>query len=117
MRGLTSGTPEYERALPAVIDALRARRNQPDGYWIAKDDPEAAAHAVTGSVPLEGLTGVALLSNGASRIVEPYRLADWPAVLEVLRTDGPAELLRRVRDGERARSDQPDDATAAYAER
>jgi hypothetical protein len=51
---------------------LRARRNQPGGYWIAKDDPRAADEAVTGSRPLHDLDSVALLSNGASRIVSPY---------------------------------------------
>ena len=115
LAGLTAGTPDYENALPGVIDALRARRNQPGGYWIAKDDPEAAMEAVTGSVPCGGLSGAALLSNGASRIVDPYRLADWPAVAELLRTSGPAELLRRVREVEESdRTVQADDASAAY---
>ncbi len=98
--GLSEGTPEYERVLPSVVDAFRARRNQPGGYWIAKDDPRAATEAVTGSVPLEDLESAALLSNGASRIVDPYRLADWPAVFDLLRTSGPDELLRRVREAE-----------------
>ena len=111
---LIAGTPNYEDALPGVIDALRARRNHPDGYWIAKDDPDAALQAVTGSVPLDALAGAALLSNGASRIVDPYRLAGWPSVVELLRTSGPAELLRVVRDGEGDRTAQPDDASAAY---
>ena len=115
LRGLIAGTPDYENVLPGVIDALRARRNQPSGYWIAKDDPEAALQAVTGSRPLDGLIGAALLSNGASRIVDPYRLAEWPAAVELLRTSGPVEVIRRVRDAEAERSDQPDDATAAYA--
>ena len=114
LSGLAPGTPDYQRALPAVIDAFRARRNQAGGYWIAKDDPEAAAQAVTGSVPLDGLTGAALLSNGASRIVDPYRLAEWPAVLDLLRTGGPEEILRRVREAE-SDGRSPDDATVAYA--
>ena len=42
LRGLPAGTPEYERTKLSVIDAFRARRNQPGGYWIAKDDPNAA---------------------------------------------------------------------------
>ena len=60
LRGLPTGTPEYERAKLSVIDALRARRNHPGGYWIAKDDPDAAMQAVTGSVPLGQLNGAAL---------------------------------------------------------
>jgi hypothetical protein len=123
LRGLPVGTLEYERALGPVIDALRARRNQPGGYWIAKDDPHAATQAVTGRVPLERLTGAALLSNGASRIVDPYRLFAWPSVLELLRTDGPNELLRRVRAAEPEAvtgalpgSQSADDATVAYCD-
>jgi hypothetical protein len=114
LRGLVAGTPDYENALPGVIDALRARRNQPGGYWIAKDDPEAAVQALAGSVPLDGLFGAAVLSNGASRIVHPYRLANWAAVMELMRTNGPDEVLRLVRDGEGGRTAQPDDASAAY---
>lgn len=124
LRGLPTGTPEYERARLSVIDALRARRNQPGGYWIAKDDPHAAMQAVTGSVPLGQLNGAALLSNGASRVVDPYRLAEWPAVLDLMRTRGPDEILRRVREAEtEARATGsipdirlPDDATVAYCE-
>jgi hypothetical protein len=124
LRDLRTGTPEYERTRLSVIDALRARRNQPGGYWIAKDDPHAATQAVTGSVPIEQLSGAALLSNGASRVVDPYRLAEWPAVLDLMRTRGPDEIIRRVRKAEtkaRATDSIPDsrladDATVAYCE-
>lgn len=124
LHGLREGTLEYERARMSAIDALRARRNQPGGYWIAKEDPQAAAEAVTGSVPLSRLNGAAILSNGASRIVDPYRLADWPAVLELLRTSGPDEILRRIREAESeagAAGSLPgfrssDDATVAYCD-
>jgi len=121
LRDLEAGTPEYERALLSVIDAFRGRRNQTGGYWIAKDDPHAAVEAVAGSVPLDQLNGAALLSNGASRVVDPYALADWPAVLYLLGTKGPAEILRRVREAEAGASAaasvrEPDDATAAYCE-
>lgn len=95
----------------SVVDALRARRNQPGGYWIAKDDPDAAAEAVTGRVPLADLDAVALLSNGASRIVDPYGLTDWPGLMALLRDAGPDELLRRVRAAD---SETPDDATVAF---
>jgi hypothetical protein len=120
--GVAEGTPGYHRARQVYIEALRARRNQPGGYWIAKDDPGVAAQALTGSEPVSELAGAALLSNGASRIVDPYRLADWPDVLNLLRTKGPAELIRLVRAAEAGRSGQglppgakaSDDATAAY---
>ena len=113
--GLTAGTPEYEQAMPSVREAFWARRNQPGGFWIAKDDPEAARQAVTGSVPIGQLNGAALLSNGASRIVDPYHLAKWPDVLDLMRTDGPDEIIRQIRTAE-TEADGPDDATAAYCD-
>ena len=115
LQGLTTGTPEYERAMLSATEELRARRNRPGGYWIAKDDPEAAAQAVTGSVPLEQLRGAALLSNGASRIVDPYGLAEWPTVLDLIRAKGPDEIIRRVREAE-TEADRPDDATVAFCD-
>ncbi|MEU2612212.1 hypothetical protein ABZ570_11600 [Micromonospora sp. NPDC007271] len=108
LAGVPAGTPEYDRIRASCAEALRARRNQPGGYWIAKDDPRAAQEAVTGSRPLDDLRSVALLSNGASRIVSPYGLADWPGVLELLAADGPAEIIRRVRQAEARASGAPD---------
>ncbi|MDG4757709.1 protein phosphatase 2C domain-containing protein [Micromonospora sp. WMMD710] len=119
--GVASGTPEYERVRDSCVQAIRARRNQPGGYWIAKDDPRAAWEAVTGSRPLADLNGVVLLSNGASRIVDPYGLADWPGVLDLLGVGGPADVINRVRQAEtRAGGPDalaPDDATVAHCTR
>ena len=120
LRGLSPGTSEYEREKLSVINALRARRNHPGGYWIAKDDARAAMEAVTGSVPLEQVNRVALLSNGASRVVDPYGLVGWRTVLDLLHTQGPDEIIRRVRGAETesrtADPPLPDDATVAYCE-
>ncbi|NES27366.1 hypothetical protein GCE86_13155 [Micromonospora terminaliae] len=115
LAGLPEGTPEYERVRAACSQALRARRNRPGGYWIAKDDPHAAEEAVTGSRPLHGLAGVALLSNGASRIVSPYGVTDWPGVLALLAAGGPEEVVRRVRHAEAgSAAPVPDDATVVH---
>jgi Protein phosphatase 2C len=117
--GVRAGTPEYDRIRASCVEALRARRNQPGGYWIAKDDPHAAEEAVTGSLALHDLNGVALLSNGASRIVSPYALTDWPGALELLDADGPADIIRRVRRAEARTANgpdaaAPDDATVVH---
>ncbi|SCF12766.1 protein phosphatase 2C domain-containing protein [Micromonospora chokoriensis] len=120
--GLAPGNPEYDRVRDSCAEALRARRNQVGGYWIAKDDPRAAQEAVTGSASLADLNGFALLSNGASRIVSPYAVTDWPGVLELLAAEGPTGVIRRVRQTE-ARSGGPDvrmqddDATVAHCTR
>ncbi|MEV4211499.1 hypothetical protein [Micromonospora sp. NPDC049662] len=118
LAGITPGTPEYDRIRASCALALRARRNRPGGYWIAKDDPRAAWEAVTGSVALDELHGIAVLSNGASRIVTPYGLTDWPGVRELLAADGPSGVIRRIRAFEARVSGDPDavvpdDATVA----
>jgi hypothetical protein len=95
--GLKNGTEAHDAALATATDAMRARRNQPGGYWIAKDDPRAAEEAVTGAVPLADLTHVALLSNGATRIVDPYALATWSTLLDLCRTNGPSGAIRMLR--------------------
>ncbi len=117
--GVPRGTPEYDRIRDSCIEALWARRNHPGGYWIAKDDPHAAMEAVTGTRPLRDLDSVALLSNGASRIVSPYGLTDWPGVVELLGAHGPADVIRRVRQAEARSCEDPDapvadDATVAH---
>ena len=122
LAGAPRGTAEHEHIHGRCIQALQARRNQPGGYWIAKDDPHAAQEAVTGSCPLRDLGSTALLSNGASRIVSPYGLTSWPGMLELLGTGGPAEIIRRVRQAEATTSHGPgagvpDDATVAHCNR
>ncbi|GII25350.1 hypothetical protein [Planosporangium mesophilum] len=97
--------------------------NQSGGYWIAAANPQAAFEAVTGTLPLRGPARVrraALLTDGASRAVEHFRLTDWPGLLDLLTVHGPAELIRQVRRAEiaddtriQSRHKRHDDATAA----
>jgi hypothetical protein len=108
------GTAEYEQVRNHFIDMLRANRNQPGGFWVAKDDPRAAAEAITGSCAVSGLTSAVLLSNGASRIVDRFQLAQWPEVLEIIKSSGPATVIRRVRDEEVRQGVAADDATITH---
>lgn len=125
MAAAMEGSPEYHQARRDYIETLRANRNQPGGFWVAKDKPQAAAEARTGSRSIRDLASAVLLSNGASRIVDRFGLADWPGVLALLRTAGPTEIIRRVReaevgdtnDGRRPRGGIHDDATLAYCTR
>ncbi|MEV1289724.1 protein phosphatase 2C domain-containing protein [Micromonospora sp. NPDC049679] len=122
MRAAAHGTPEHDGAHLDCVEAVRAHRNQPDGFWVAAADPGAASEALTGSRPVRELRGVALLSDGASRIVDRFGLADWPDLIAVLDGDGPGEVVRRVRAAERSdrqgrlwpRAKIYDDATVAY---
>ncbi|MDW5329546.1 protein phosphatase 2C domain-containing protein [Plantactinospora sp. KLBMP9567] len=81
--------------------ALRQVRNVPDGFWVAGSRPEAAHHAITGALPLARLSRAALLTDGASRLVERYGWG-WPALLDLLETHGPADLIAQTRAAERA---------------
>ncbi|GAA3769672.1 protein phosphatase 2C domain-containing protein [Plantactinospora mayteni] len=110
LEAVAEGSDEYRR----ILRELRANRNQPGGFWLAKDDPRAADEAITGSCPISELNGAVLLSNGASRIVDRFRLTDWPGVLAVLASDGPAEVVQRVRQAEARHAVAADDATIAH---
>jgi hypothetical protein len=125
------GDERFARTIARIREAALAPQgtlnkyrytNRPGGYWIAATDPQAALEAIAGTVPLGGPSRVrraALLTDGASRAVEQFGLMDWVALLDVLTVQGPAELIRQVREAERAdHHERPghkrhDDATAA----
>ena len=102
--------------------ALRRARNRPGGYWVAAADPQAASQALTGSLSSKTLRRAVLLSDGASRLVNPFGLATWEELLALLDANGPEELLRQVRAAEAVdpegrqwpRTKRGDDATAVY---
>lgn len=106
--------PDYSLA------GVRAARNQPGGFWVASTKPEAAYQAVQGSVRTADLRAAAVLSDGASRYVERFRLADWAGLMVLLAEYGPTELIQEVRAAERhataagtvGRAKPHDDATA-----
>ncbi|WP_157249293.1 hypothetical protein [Nonomuraea typhae] len=97
-----------------ILGDLRANRNRPGGFWVAKDDPRAAEEAITGTCPVADLTGAALLSNGASRIVDRFQLTGWPGVLAILSSHGPADVIHRVRRAEARHAVAADDATIVH---
>jgi hypothetical protein len=116
------GSPEKQAALLRMKHAELALRNHPDGFWVAATDPAAAGHALTGELPRAGVRRVAVLSDGAARIVAPFGQLDWPGVLDLLGSSGPDELIERVRATEAGdgagtrwpRNKSSDDATAVY---
>jgi len=102
--------------------ALRRARNRPGGYWVAAADPQAASQAITGTLPSKSLHRAVLLSDGASRLVDPFKLTTWEELLALLDASGPDELVRQVRAAEAVdpegrqwpRTKRTDDATAVY---
>jgi hypothetical protein len=93
-----------------------------DTHRAASASPAAAGHARTATIPLTGLRGIALLSDGATRITERYNLLSWAALLDTVREHGPAHLIRQVRAAEDSdpegtrwpRGKARDDATIIY---
>jgi hypothetical protein len=93
-----------------------------DTHWPAAASPDAARHARTATLPGTGLRGIALLSDGATRIADRYGLMSWSVLLAIIRDRGPARLIRQVRVAEDSdpectrwpRSKARDDATIIY---
>jgi hypothetical protein len=77
---------------------------------------------VTGHERLTGLSALALLSDGASRLADRFQLATWAEICRTLADQGPACLIRLVREAETGdaygqrwpRGKIHDDATAVY---
>lgn len=112
--------------LPDYTPSSVARmRNQPGGFWVAGANPDAAQHAVTGSVASASVRRAALLSDGAARLVERFTILSWEGLLDLLEQHGPAELIARTRQTEEVetaeerqgrRGKHYDDATAVYVQ-
>ncbi len=120
------------RASPAGFDLLALSdsviaADYADGrppLVIIDDHPRPARprRGRTPTVPGAGLRGIALLSDGATRMTDGYGLLDWPAFLAVIRDHAPADLIRQVRAAEDSdpgctrwpRSKARDDATIIY---
>ncbi|MEU6036941.1 protein phosphatase 2C domain-containing protein [Actinomadura sp. NPDC047616] len=116
------GTQEHAADMRNRVERLAAYRNQPGGFWVASTKPEAADEALVGTVPLDDLDAVAVLSDGATRLVDRFGLMSWRDLLAVLRKEGPAELIARTREAEASdpdgarwpRGKASDDASAVY---
>lgn len=120
---LPTSSPAHSARRRALIKRQRSWRNRPGGYWIASTSPEAAEHALTGAVAPTELRRAALCTDGAARLVDPFKLTDWTGFLDLLQAHGPGEAIHRVRqaelddpDGRRwPRTKRHDDATVAFA--
>lgn len=85
---------------------VRARRNQPGGYWVAAERPEAAYEALTGTTSLPRVRTAVVATDGATRLVDTLGWGDWTSAVQVLREDGPDAWIARTRDAERADADE-----------
>ena len=117
-----TGSADHDRSFAELVTEQRRHRNHPDGFWVASTDPSAAQHALADTVPRDGLHRAAVLSDGATRLVDRFGLLDWTDFLGILAEQGPDAIIDQVRaaehsdpDGQRwPRGKRHDDASAAY---
>jgi hypothetical protein len=115
-----TGSVLQKQRLAELATELQHYRNRADGFWVADANPEAAKHALTGTVPRADLYRAAVMSDGATRIADRFHLLSWREALDLMERQGPGGLLRAVRDAERQdpegqrwpRGKHHDDATA-----
>ncbi len=115
------GTTEQAALVSELVVAQRQVRNRAGGYWVASTDPGAAQHAICGSVARKGVTQAALLTDGATRLVDTFGQLTWAELLKLLQDLGPAALIEQTRAVEASdpigeqwpRFKRSDDATAA----
>ncbi|WP_113702054.1 protein phosphatase 2C domain-containing protein [Nonomuraea lactucae] len=120
MDALASGADDHAAAHRRYVETLRSYRNRDGGFWVAATDPLAADQALTSSMPADQVRAAALLSDGASRLVDRFHLQTWRQVLATLDGAGPDEVIRQVRAAEHSdpqgtrwpRGKTFDDATA-----
>jgi hypothetical protein len=115
--------PRAALATDAIVDATV--RNKEGGFFTAAADPSVAARAVTGELPPARVRALAALTDGATRWTEKFRQGDWTDLFTVVRKEGAAALVERVRaleDADReeraylGRAKTHDDATVVYVE-
>ncbi|MDX3243597.1 protein phosphatase 2C domain-containing protein [Streptomyces sp. ME18-1-4] len=117
-------TAGHKEALRNLVFAQRETRNTATGYWVAAAGPEAAEHALTGSVPTDEVRAAALLSDGVACLVTDYAMSTWPEVFATLRAGGPRQLIDTVRKVEATdprgqrwpRYKSGDDASVAFCQ-
>jgi hypothetical protein len=117
-----TGSADHGRRFVELVTEQRRHRNHPGGFWVASTDPAAAQHALTDTAPRDGLRRAAVLSDGATRLVDRFGLLDWPGFLDVLAEQGPDAIITRVRAAEAGdpegrrwpRGKRHDDASAAF---
>ena len=105
-----------------AVEGMRQHRNRDGGFWVAATDPLAAEQALAGTIPTSRGRAAALLSDGATRLVDRFGLATWRQTLDLLDRQGPSGLIHEVRMAERSdpngsrwpRGKTFDDATALH---
>lgn len=122
MDATPAGTSEHADAHRVYVETLRSHRNARGGFWVASTEPQAAHEAIVGRAETQDIEDLALLSDGASRRVDRFKLDTWTQTLDLVRDRGPVaviEAVRRAEDSDAStrrwpRGKATDDATLIY---
>ncbi|MFE9837325.1 hypothetical protein ACFYP4_19680 [Streptomyces sp. NPDC005551] len=118
-----SRIPSASLATDAVADATV--RNKEGGFFTAAADASVAGRAVTGTLPRADVRALAALTDGATRWTDRFHQGDWADLFALVRKEGAAALVDRIRVLESAgaaertrlrRGKTHDDATVVYVE-
>ena len=93
---------EHRELLRSLQAEQRKYRNEPDGFWIAADDPSAADHALTRRFPVGSVSAAVLMTDGASAIVDRFGLTTWADMPSRLSREGCAQVLAEIDQAESA---------------
>lgn len=122
VRTAPTGTPEREARLMELVTTQRKLRNVDGGYWVAGATPDAAAHAITGCVPLKDIHAAVAMTDGAARLVDVFGAITWDEAFTELQAMGPDSWIKRTRSIEETDIDmvrwprykKSDDAAIAF---
>lgn len=87
---------KHRATLAELQTAQQSKRNTADGYWIAEYNPEAAAHALHRTLPLDDVDAVLLASDGIAAAINQYGLFDWDQARDIITRYGPDDLIDRI---------------------
>jgi hypothetical protein len=110
--------PSGGEALRRLIEAQQGLRNRPEGYWIARSRPDAAAFALTGE--RAGVRSALLLTDGAALMASHFGALSWRELVDLAVQRGPETVIEATRELEARDPDRRvwprykthDDATA-----
>jgi hypothetical protein len=95
------GDPRKNVALQAMKRAELATRNTPQGFWVAAADSSVAEQALTGAIPNARIEALGVMSDGAARAVDLFRLIGWEEFAKLAIEDGPQAVIDAVREAEK----------------
>jgi hypothetical protein len=123
LRDQGMGPAESRAAIQDLLVAHRRSTNQPGGYWILGNDPEAARHGI--SLTLENPPGdlrLLLMTDGFFSLLDYGLFQSSRSLIDFIEENGLDRALQLLRAEEDADPDclrhprfkRSDDATAAY---